>query len=276
MSGSESGDTAVELPWIEAATTLLIRDSAAGLEVFLMVRHAATRSFSGAVVFPGGKVEAGDGDADLAARCLGVAALDRKARALRVAAIREAFEECGVLLAAAADGGPLPPARHEAIVARWRRPLLAEEAAMAELCRAEDVVLETDALVPFAHWITPEVAPRIFDTHFFLAPAPAGVEARHDGGEGVESAWARPADAVARADAGEHMVIFPTRLNLLKLARSQTVAEALAAARAQSVVTVRPLALPHAEGRRLRIPPEAGYGGGDFLVAENGVVRRAL
>lgn len=92
----------------------------------------------------------------------------------------------------------------------------------------------------------------------------------------MESAWARPADAVARADAGEHMVIFPTRLNLLKLARSRSVAEALAAARAQSVVTVRPLALPHPEGRRLRIPPEAGYGGSDFLVAKNGVVRRAL
>ena len=86
----------------------------------------------------------------------------------------------------------------------------------------------------------------------------------------------RPADAVARAEAGELMVIFPTRLNLLKLAASDTVAEALAAARARAIVTVRPEALPHPDGRHLHIPLKAGYGASDFVVGKDGVFRRPL
>ena len=276
VSHVELGETMEEKPWIEAATTLLVRDGAGGIEVFLMVRHEASRSFSGAAVFPGGKVDASDGDPALPSRCRGAESLDDKARALRVAGIREAFEECGVLLAREAGGQALSAARHDRIVARWREPLLAGEAHMAEIAEAEDLLLETDTLVPFAHWITPKVAPRIFDTHFFLARAPAAVEAGHDGGEGVDSAWMRPADAVARAEAGELMVIFPTRLNLLKLAASDTVAEALAAARARAIVTVRPEARPHPDGRHLHIPLEAGYGASDFVVGKDGVFRRPL
>ncbi len=276
MSDVELGERSEEKPWIQAATTMLVRDGTAGLEVFLMVRHENTRSFSGAAVFPGGKVDPADGDEALAARCRGAEALDAGARAFRVAAIREAFEECGVLLARDGNGAALTPARHDAVVAHWRDRRLADQATMAEIAEAEDLLLETDALVPFAHWITPKIAPRIFDTHFFLVPTPADAFARHDGDEGVDSTWIRPAEAVARAEAGDLMIIFPTRLNLLKLAVSSTVAEALAAARAQDVVTVRPIARPHEDGRHLHIPLAAGYGGSDFVVGRDGVFRRPL
>lgn len=260
-----------------AATILLLRDGGAGLEVFMVVRHTDVNAFSGAAVFPGGKVDPGDGDPALRPHADGAEALDAAALTLRIAAIREAFEECGVLLARpAGQAALLAGDRLAAIEAAWRRRLAADHAVMLELCRAEGLSLAADLLVPFAHWITPRTQPRIFDTHFFLAAAPAGQRAHHDGHEGSDSLWTRPAEAVAEADAGRRTVVFPTRMNLLKLARAETVEAALARARAATVVTVQPEPEPHPEGRILNIPAAAGYDGTRFLVGPGGVGVRPL
>ena len=121
------------------------------------------------------------------------------------------------------------------------------------------------ALVPFAHWITPAHSPKRFDTHFFLALAPEDQDAVHDGHEAVECAWLRPAAVIAEAVAGRVKLVFVTRLNLLRLARHATAAEAMAAAREAPIVTVTPEPLPDgAGGTLLRIPAAAGYGGDIF------------
>ena len=120
--------------------------------------------------------------------------------------------------------------------------------------------LATELLVPFAHWITPEIRPRRYDTYFFLAPAPDRQEARHDGHEAVASVWVAPVKAAADGAAQRVKMIFATRFNLEKLARSATAAEAFAAARADKIVTVCPVYRETPQGLMWCIPIEAGYG----------------
>lgn len=246
----------VPAPTRPAATVLLLRDGAAGLEVFMVVRHREIEFAGGALVFPGGRVE--EDDAALA----GPDPLD----AFRVAGIRETFEECGVLLARPRGGAEMVRAetllavedRHRAALCRGERPL-------SEILAAEGLEPALDAVVHFAHWITPASRSKRFDTQFFLAAAPEDQLAVHDGSEAVESVWIPPAQAVAEADAGQRRLVFATRKNLEKLARSATVAEALAAARAARVVTVLPeMVRTEAGGWRLRIPLAADYGGDTF------------
>lgn len=256
---------------LPSATVLLLRDGAEGLEVFMVVRHHEIDSFAGALVFPGGKLDPGDGDPALRGLCRGADALDDAALAFRVAAIREAFEECGVLLAGPRDGPDLvDAARLAALEARYRGPLLRDEIAMAELCRREALSLAVDRLAHFAHWVTPRIMPKIFDTHFFLALAPSDHVALHDGAESLESVWIAPKRALAEADAGRRAVVFPTRMNLAKLARWKSAAEAIRAAQASTVVTVQPEVTPHPEGRLLRIPAAADYGATEVLVGPDG------
>jgi hypothetical protein len=131
---------------------------------------------------------------------------------------------------------------------------------MGEIAEREDLVLALDALVPFAHWITPEFMPKRFDTHFFLVAAPRDQAAAHDGGESVDSVWIEPRHAVEEARAKRLSIIFPTLRNLIKLARSRSVAEALERARAGPVVTVLPQVARNAAGEPvIRIPAEAEY-----------------
>ena len=120
--------------------------------------------------------------------------------------------------------------------------------------------LATDLLVPFAHWITPEIRPRRYDAYFFLAPAPDRQEARHDGHEAVASIWVNPAKAAADGAAHRIKMIFATRFNLQKLARSATRETAFAAARADTIVTVCPVYRETPQGLMWCIPIEAGYG----------------
>jgi 8-oxo-dGTP pyrophosphatase MutT (NUDIX family) len=249
-------------PPVPAATILLVRDAAAGLEVFLVERHHEIDFATGALVFPGGKLDPGDRDPRVLARCArGPDPPDEGALALRVTAIRETFEEAGVLLARPRGSGELvDPARAREIGIRHRAPLLADALAVADIAEVEDLELATDLLVPFAHWITPEFMPKRFDTHFFLVPAPAGQAARHDGSEAVDSAWITPSLALAEAEAGRRTLIFPTLLNLRKLGCSASVAAALERARRDPIVTVLPRVERREGGAVVRIPPEAGYG----------------
>jgi len=224
-----------------------------------VVRHREIEFAGGALVFPGGRVE--EADAELAR--------NDPLGAFRVAGIRETFEECGVLLARPRGEADLVSAeRLVAVADRHHAALLRNERSLPEALAAEGLEPATDALAHWAHWITPASRSKRFDTHFFLAAAPPDQLAVHDGLESVESVWIAPARAVAEADAGKRRLVFATRKNLEKLARHATVADALAAARAATVVRVQPEMVRAGEGWRIRIPVEADYGGDTFEVLD--------
>jgi 8-oxo-dGTP pyrophosphatase MutT (NUDIX family) len=245
---------------VPAAALLLVRDGARGLEVFLLKRHHEVDFVPGAMVFPGGKLDPGDSDPALRGCCGGAEGLADAELALRVAAIREAFEECGVLLARPRKERRLVSAeRLRELASRHRADLQAERTTLARVARAEELELACDLPVPFAHWITPEGMHRRYDTHFFLVAAPPDQVAAHDGRESVDSLWIAPRDAVAEEEAGRLAIIFPTLMQLRKLGREDSVAAAIAAARRQRPVTVLPVLERGPGGPRLRIPAEAGY-----------------
>ncbi|MEM7268263.1 MAG: NUDIX hydrolase [Pseudomonadota bacterium] len=246
-----------------AATILLVRDGPNGAEIGMVARNAKMDFAGGALVFPGGSVDEGD----RAARSVsdGVEGLSDEAAALRAAAIREAFEECGVLLAR--RGGALVSGAEAAdLVASWRRRLEAREVGIAEMAAAEGLMLASDLIAPFAHWITPEAERKRFDTHFLIAEAPAGQALSYDGGEAVDAVWTTPEAAMAAARAGERALMFPTWLNLQVLAGAENAAEALAKAAAHPPVSVMPTLTRADAGFELRIPAEAGYGHAAYLV----------
>lgn len=213
-----------------AASLILLRDGAEGLEVLMVERIGSASYAAGKFVFPGGTVDAAD---------VGHAGSEA---ALRVAAIRETYEECGLLLA-----DPVPVTA-------------APAPDFATLVQTAGCRLATHHLVPFAHWITPPHLPKRFDTHFFLAPAPPGQEAAADLREVVSAAWLRPQAVVDAAEAAELNLMFATYMNLRWLARHGGVASALAMARERPIVTVVPEPADSPEGRVFRIPEAAAYG----------------
>lgn len=217
-----------------AATIVLARDTPQGPEVFMMKRPGGG-DFPDLHVFPGGKVDEADFAPELVAG-LDEAAADRalgiRAGGLRYwgAAIRECFEECGVLLAYR-DGALLHWA-DEGEVARfndYRQQLIDGVISMAEVCRREGLRLAADRVHYFSHWVTPEQAPRRFDTRFFVAAMPADQETIAHPWEMVDDEWVRPAVALAAAEAGRWRMISPTRTTLAALAPFPDVAAMLAA-----------------------------------------------
>ncbi|MGE0741716.1 MAG: NUDIX domain-containing protein [Hyphomonadaceae bacterium] len=230
-----------------AATILLLRDDP--FEV-LMVRRRSSSFFASALVFPGGVVEPHDYDDAWMAHVAGAEPLAVEERALRIAACREAFEETSVLLTA--SGAPAAAAQETFLA----------------LVQSLRQTLPVGDIVRFAHWITPEMSPKRFDTHFFVAAAPPGADARCDGDETVSLEWVRPLDAVARAEAGENTILFPTLMNLKRLAESDSVAAALAAARTRTPFTVLPKVRRQDDQIVVMIPPEAGYGVTEFILPD--------
>lgn len=247
---------------IPASTVLLLRDGDEGMEVF-MVRRATKMDFAaGALVFPGGKVDPPDRAPLLHKRCGDVSDIDNFQLALRVAAVRETFEECGVLLARPHGEKELvPEARVQELEAKYRDALTKDEIGIDAMVMTENLDLACDLLVYYAHWITPVIRPKRFDTHFFLAPAPADQVPLHDGSESLDSLWTRPQAAIDSFVAGGYQVMFPTYCNLVKLDRSKTVADALEAARNEPVITVLGQHRVKPDGtRHVVIPRAAGYG----------------
>ncbi|MFA5891297.1 MAG: NUDIX hydrolase [Actinomycetota bacterium] len=246
----------------DSATVIVVRDGASGLEVFMLERHLRSDFAGGAYVFPGGTLDVGDSSPELAAhtdgwssaaaREMGEADEDR-ARALVLCAIRETFEEAGILLAHDGQGRPvrLDPAEAD----RWRayrRALQAGEVDPAEGARRAGVRFAADALRFWARWITPTMSPRRYDTRFFVAVMPEGQVPLHDDIETTASAWVRPDDAVRRALAGEFSIIFPTRKILESLAEFSTAQEVFDAAVGRPAEPVLPLVvIENGEGRIL-------------------------
>jgi 8-oxo-dGTP pyrophosphatase MutT (NUDIX family) len=228
-----------------AATMLLLRDDP--FEV-LMVKRRKNGSFASALVFPGGAVDPEDGHPAWLPHLVGHEGLSDEQRALRIAACREAFEESSILVAARRNGGTL------------QCPGTSTGLSFLDIIRRAEARLDLAGITPFGHWITPEIAPKRFDTHFFLARAPEGQVAVCDGKETVDLEWVNPDDALARAAAGERAILFPTRMNIKRLAESSDTASALSSARGRAPYTVRPRIEKRGEGRVVVIPVEAGYG----------------
>ena len=248
-----------------ATTVLLVRPSVPGegtspLEVFMVVRHHKIDAFSGALVFPGGKLEDADGDPRLRARCGSAEKCSDDELKFRVAGVREAFEECGILLARRrGQRAVVAAAELKGIEARWRARLAKDAATIVDLAEAEDLEIATDLMTPFAHWITPTFAPRRFDTWFFLAVAPQDQVALHDGSESVDSVWIGAQEAIDEAKAGKRTLVHATLKNLELLVDGKTVVGAISQASERRIVTVQPWVETRDGKRFLHIPEGAGY-----------------
>ena len=205
-------------PTRPAATVLLLRDAPAGVEV-LMTRRSMTASFApGAYVFPGGGIDAADAAAHAQATRRPTQSDAHLTQA--IAAIRESFEELGVLLARHADGTPATAADLAA---------LKRDAPLAAQCSARGLTLAAADVFVLAHWITDRDLPRRFDVPFLVARMPEGQTPVADEAEQFEPVWVRPADALARHAAGEFFIIFPTIRTLERLQKHATVDSVLAA-----------------------------------------------
>jgi 8-oxo-dGTP pyrophosphatase MutT (NUDIX family) len=237
-----------------SATVMIIRDGIPGLEIFMVTRDRQVDFAAGAAVFPGGKVDADD------ARAGWPAPPGAPDASYWIAAVRETFEETGLLLARNRETfGTVDPTEAARIDAEHRTPLLDGTRPFSEILTAAGLVPALDLMTPFAHWVTPEASPKRFDTHFFLVAALPGQIARHDGREAVASFWITPAELLAEARAGRHTLVPATEFNLELLAESGTVADAVATARARRIVTVMPTMRRVPEGMHLTFPADAGY-----------------
>ena len=253
-----------------AATLVLLRDRApASVEALLLQRHAKSKFAAGDHVFAGGKVEETDVPADVERFCGGLTAEaaaarlggrlgGREALAYWVGAIREAFEEAGILLAYSAGGDfvCLTGENRERFAAHRVACQTSDEAFFAML-RAEALTLATDRLTYFAHWITPEENPIRFDTRFFAAVAPPAQEATVDGREIVASRWLTPSEAFEAVSRQEISLRAPTIKNLEIIGGGKvgaTAHELVASLAGRSVPTIRPRILV-VEGRRVAVLP---------------------
>ncbi len=232
-------------PARDAATVAILRAGhPGGVQVYLLRRKATMAFAAGAYVFPGGSVDPRDTDQAVAwagpppaywSRAFG--ASEAVARGLVCAAVRETFEESGVLLA-----GPGP----DSVVAdttgeEWeadRLALIDRSLALADFLAKRGLVLRADLLKPWAHWITPRVEPKRFDTRFFAAVLPEGQRTRDVGGEADQVTWQRPAEAIELAHKGEIFLMPPTHRTLSELAGHPDVESVLAAER--EIVTIMP------------------------------------
>ena len=269
-----------------ASTVLLLRDlapSGAGIEVFMERRSVDSGFVGGAYVFPGGRVDPADtidaahctDDEATAGRRLGLAT---GALAHLVAAIRECFEEAGVLLAYDRTGAILdfgdPEVEHR--FKELRDQLNAGTITIQQIAEREQLRLATDRIAYWSHWITPLGEPRRYDTRFFVARAPEGQTAGHDDWELTSSAWVTPREAIERAERREWKVIFPTLMNLRDLDRHRSADAAVAWAGGQPLPL--PANQPRVLGDRVLLPGEPGYENGepDFSKIDPAVLARSF
>ncbi len=239
-----------------AATILLLRDDPQ-FEVLMVKRHHQIDFASGALVFPGGKTHAGDHDPMWAEWSSGWDDVAPEERPLRIAAIREAYEEAGVIMARALSGDPFTGDDRAAAL---REAIANDQHPFIELIRELDVRLDLGALTAFARWITPNLMPKRFDTWFYVATATGEQLAACDGRETVDAEWIAPGEALRLAAEGQRKVIFPTRMNLQLLAESSGATDAAERAAARTLVTVEPWVVQRPGGNVLTIQPDAGYG----------------
>ncbi|MFM7068530.1 MAG: NUDIX hydrolase [Actinomycetes bacterium] len=263
------------VPVRDAATVMLLRDGAEGVEVCMLLRNLQSDFVGGAFVFPGGGVDPSDGVPEVEAFCADLTdaeasrhlGIDHGGLAYWVAAVRESFEEAGVLLAVdRADA--LVSFADPAVAERFARHRSAVDAGtrrLLDVCREEDLRIATSGIHYFSRWVTPLGAPRRYDTRFFVAAAPANQEPLHDDREVVASRWFTPAEALRRHDAGEITMIFPTVRTLVALRRFERSDDVLSyAARLPSVEPVLPLMRESPDGVRIVLPGDPEHNGGVY------------
>jgi len=250
-----------------AATVVLLRDGAgaAGLEAYLLRRAGSMRFAAGMHVFPGGTVDPRDVEhhvgwsGEQPERWASAFSVDVPlAGALVCAAVRETFEESGVLLAGTSADAVVADTTGEA----WehdREALVDHSLGFAEMLGRRGLVLRADLLRPWAHWITPEFEERRYDTRFFVAALPAGQRTRDVGGEADRVAWVRPSEAVRRHEQGDLAMLPPTVTTLGELSAYASVADVLADGWSRQVVPTMPRALVDGDVVRLVLPGEPGY-----------------
>ena len=261
-----------------ASTVVLLRDLPAdrdgeprGIEACLLRRVTTMAFAAGMHVFPGGGVDPADTDRHSGTsndwvgpepeRWAGLLSADAGlARALVCAAVRETFEESGVLLAGP-DAGSLVDA-DPAADPSWeadRQGLLDRRFSLSELLARRQLRVRADLLRPWAHWVTPEVEPRRYDTRFFVAAMPAGQATRHVGGESDRTVWLRPQDAIDAHAAGELAMLPPTVFTLAELTGYDSVDSVLAAANERDIRPVLPRVIVTGEEAELLLPSDPGY-----------------
>jgi 8-oxo-dGTP pyrophosphatase MutT (NUDIX family) len=231
-----SGERAAAVPR-DAATVMLVRSGTDGLEVYMLRRQASMAFAPGAFVFPGGSVDTRDADEQVAWAGPDAAEWGRtfdappaQARALVCAAVRETFEESGVLLAGESAGSVVADTTSDAFEAD-RHALLDRSVSLAELLSRRGLVLRADLLRPWSRWITPVMEPRRFDARFFAAALPAGQRTRDVGGEASEVAWVTPEKALQEWERGAIRLFPPTAVTLSELAACGDVETVLTGAR---------------------------------------------
>ncbi|MGB2220377.1 MAG: NUDIX hydrolase [Henriciella sp.] len=244
-----------------SSTILLLRD-AEQFQVLMVKRHYQIDFAAGALVFPGGKANDEDSSPDWESLCDGD--FDDMERAARISALREAYEEAGIILARPKSGRGAGQPLVGQDIANALDPMRAavdrREASFLDLMRQHDLVLALDTLVHFGHWITPTMMPKRFDTHFYLAPTPPDQIAENDGRETTEAVWLGPQQALDMEQDKRATIIFPTRMNLGKLAETTSVKEAIERFATEPVVTVLPVVGKDENGDPcLFIPEEANY-----------------
>ncbi len=229
---------------------MLVRDRPdGGIAVYMTRRGASSPFMPDAYVFPGGAAEGADRAPEMLARLH--AGAPGAAPGLAVTALRELFEEAGILLACAPDGEARGlPAES---LAAWRAGLLTGERSLLSILEASDAYLDGRELVYYSNWITPAVEPRRFDAHFFIARAPLGQTAAADAIEVHDGVWIAPDEALERGRSGELSLVFPTIKHLERLAEAASVDALLRVARARAVRPIQPDALP---GGIFVIPPD--------------------
>jgi 8-oxo-dGTP pyrophosphatase MutT (NUDIX family) len=250
----------------DSATVILVRDGADGLEVFMLERHLNSDFAGGAYVFPGGTIDPRDVELEATAALDGPSATqaaalidapEDRALAFYLCAVRETFEEAGVLLARR-DGEPIRFAPDEAErFASARRTLAGREGSLGDFAGRERLRFAGDLLHYYARWITPEFAPKRYDARFFVAWMPEGQEPLHDDVETTASTWIRPADALAQAREGLFSIIFPTRKTLESLAGFATAREVIDSTAGKEIRAILPRVVLE-EGRpRVVLPGDA-------------------
>ena len=269
------------VPIRDAATVMLIRDSVdersrPAIEVCMLRRNLAAEFVAGAYVFPGGSVDPDDRGPVAEALCRGrsdaeasaMLGIDSGGLAFWVAAVRECFEEAGVLVAQhrgdrEGTGGAVLDFSDPEVARRFaahRGAVNDQSTRLLDVCREEGLVLAADTVHYVSHWITPELAPKRFDTRFFVTAAPAGQVAHHDDAETIATIWVRPSDALARNQGGEIELLPPTIANLKSIEPFRSTDEVMAWARGVTEVpTILPIVLIE-DGQLLILRPgDEGY-----------------
>ncbi len=247
-----------------ASTILPLRDGPHGVEVLVVRRNLNSDFVGGAYVFPGGAVD--PDDEDFSGLCHGRddagasqrLGLTRGGLAYYVAALRELFEEAGLLVARRVDAAEA--LADEAALARWRVELNGRRCRFADVLEDSGLVLDLAGVEYLAHWVTPVGLARRYDTRFFVVQAPSGQIAEHDAAETVAHRWIRPVDALAAASRGDITMILPTLRNLDLIVPFDRVVDVLAWARSRDSITrVEPRIVERRGRSEILAPGDAGY-----------------